>query len=261
MTNFFELGIQKYWAPTSTTSAETRRMKLEQAIKSGNYIWSEKFDGNFLRGVITPERNALQTRGISTITKTYGEVQNKVLFWSDVCKAFTSTTVLLGEAYIPGAIDKDVGAILRCLDQKAIARQKDIAVEWRIFDVLALDGKELLDLPIEQRIQYIPIVVNRINNPLVKEVIFHNMDKNFFDDIGEIFARGGEGAVCYKKGVLYTPGKRSSAWDTVKVKQDISSEIDAFISGIVPGEKVYTGKDLGTWQLWENQRSGEKVVG
>lgn len=261
MTDFFELGIQKYWAPTSTTSAETRRMKLEQAIESGNYIWSEKFDGNFLRGVITPERNALQTRGISTVTKTYGEVQNKVLFWSDVCKAFTKTTVLLGEAYIPGAIDKDVGAILRCLDQKAIARQKDIAVEWRIFDVLALDGKELLDLPIEQRIQYIPIVVNRINNPLVKEVTFHDMDKNFFDDIGEIFARGGEGAVCYKKGILYTPGKRSSAWTTIKVKQEISSEIDAFISGIVPGEKVYTGKDLGTWQLWENQRTGEKVIG
>ena len=261
MTNFFELGIQKYWAPTSTTSAEVRRTKLEQAIESGDYIWSEKFDGNFLRGIITPERNALQTRGISTVTKTYGEVQNKVLFWQDVCKAFTKTTVILGEAYIPGAIDKDVGAILRCLDQKAIARQKDIAVEWRIFDVLALDGKELLDLPIEQRIQYIPIVVNRINNPLVKEVTFHNMDENFFDDIGEIFARGGEGAVCYKKGILYTPGKRSSAWTTIKVKQEISSEIDAFISDIVPGEKIYTGKDLGSWQLWEQQRTGEKLMG
>lgn len=261
MTNFFELGIQKYWAPTSTTSAEVRRTKLEQAIESGDYIWSEKFDGNFLRGVITPERNALQTRGISTVTKTYGEVQNKVLFWSDVCKAFTKTTVILGEAYIPGAIDKDVGAILRCLDQKAIARQKDIAVEWRIFDILALDGKELLDLPIEERIQYIPIVVKRINNPLVKEVPFHDMNENFFDDIGEIFARGGEGAVCYKKGILYTPGKRSSAWTTIKVKQEISSEIDAFISGIVPGERVYTGKDLGSWQLWENQKSGEKLIG
>jgi hypothetical protein len=45
------------------------------------------------------------------------------------------------------------------------------------------------------------------------------------------------------------------------VKQEISSEIDAFISAIVPGDKIYTGKDLGTWQLWENQRSGEKLVG
>ena len=82
MTNndWFELGVQKYWAPTSTTSPEVRRMKLEQAIESGEYIWSEKFDGNFLRAIIAPNRNALQTRGISTVTKTYGEVQDKVLF-------------------------------------------------------------------------------------------------------------------------------------------------------------------------------------
>ena len=74
MTDFFELGVQKYWAPTSTVSKEVRRMKLEQAIESNNYIWSEKFDGNFLRAVVTPERNALLTRGISTVNKTYGEV-------------------------------------------------------------------------------------------------------------------------------------------------------------------------------------------
>lgn len=264
MTNndWFELGVQKYWAPTSTTSSEVRRMKLEQAIESGEYIWSEKFDGNFLRAVITPNRNALQTRGISTVTKTYGEVQDKVLFWDSITSAFNNgVTVLLGEGYVPGGIDATVGSILRSLPPKALARQKDIKMEYRIFDVLALDGISFLDKPIEQRIQYIPIVVNRINNPLVKEVTFHDMDKNFFDDIGEIFARGGEGAVCYKKGILYTPGKRSSAWTTIKVKQEISSEIDAFITGIVPGEKVYTGKDLGTWQLWENQRTGEKVVG
>ena len=134
-------------------------------------------------------------------------------------------------------------------------------MEYRIFDVLALDGISFLDKPIEQRIQYIPIVVNRINNPLVKEVTFHDMDKNFFDDIGEIFARGGEGAVCYKKGVLYTPGKRSSAWTTIKVKQEISSEIDCVIMGTVAGEKIYTGKDMGSWTLWENQRTGELLEG
>lgn len=264
MTNndWFELGVQKYWAPTSATSSEVRRMKLEQAIESGEYIWSEKFDGNFLRAVITPNRNALQTRGISTITKTYGEVQDKVLFWDSITSAFNNgITVLLGEGYVPGGIDATVGSILRSLPPKALARQKDIKMEYRIFDVLALDGISFLDKPIEERIQYIPIVVNRINDPLVKEVVFHNMDENFFDDIGEIFARGGEGAVCYKKGILYTPGKRSSAWTTIKVKQEISSEIDAFITGIVPGERVYTGKDLASWQLWENQRTGEKLVG
>lgn len=264
MTNneWFELGVQKYWAPTASVSKETRRLKLEQAIESQEYIWSEKFDGNFLRAVITPERTALQTRGISTVTKTYGEVQDKVFFWDSITSAFNcGVTVLLGEGYIPGGIDATVGSILRSLPAKAIARQKDIKLEYRIFDVLALDGISFLDKPIEQRIQYIPVVVNRINNPLVKGVTFHNMDKNFFDDIGKIFARGGEGAVCYKKGILYTPGKRSSAWTTIKVKQEITSEIDCVITGVAYGEKIYTGKDVSEWMLWQNQKTGEMVYG
>ena len=261
MTNFFELGIQKYWAPTSAVSAEAKRLKLEQAAASGNYIWSEKFDGNFLRGIITPKRNALQTRGISTTTKTYGEVQDKVLFWQDVCKAFNDTTVILGEAYLPGEIDKDVGAILRCLPQKAIARQQEKKVEWRIFDVLALDGIEFLDQPIEERIKYIPKVVERINNKLVKGVKFYDMNENFFDAVGAIFERGGEGAVCYKKGVLYSPGKRSSAWTTIKVKQEISSDIDCLITSVEPPTKLYTGKELPTWQFWENSHTGKLIYG
>lgn len=255
------LGIQKYWAPTASTSKEMKRMKLEAAIDSGNYIWSEKFDGNFLRGIIAPDDAVLQTRGISTVTKTYGEVQEKVLFWEDVCNAFTKTTVLLGEAYIPGGVDATVGSVLRCLPQKALARQQEVPVEWRIFDVLALDGEDFLDKPIEERVKHIPSVVKRINNPLVKGVEFHEMNENFFDDVAAILARGGEGAVCYKKGILYTPGKRSSAWTTIKVKQEIESEIDAVIMSTVNGEKLYHGDDIGHWMLWENHRTGELVYG
>lgn len=256
------LGVQKYWAPPTTTSKELKRMKLEQAAQSGNYLWSEKFDGNFLRAIISPEEAVLQTRGISTKTNMPGEVQDKVFFWDSIVSAFNrGITVLLGEGYIPNGIDATVGSILRSLPPKALARQRDIKLEYRIFDVLALDGISFLDKPIEQRIQYIPIVVDRINNPLVKEVVFHNMDENFFDDIGAIFARGGEGAVCYKKGVLYTPGKRSSAWTTIKVKQEIETEIDAIIMNTVPCEKLYHGDDIGHWTLWENQRTGELVNG
>lgn len=256
------LGIQKYWAPTASVSKDMKRMKLEAAMESGQYIWSEKFDGNFLRGIITAEDQVLQTRGISTVTKTYGEVQDKVLFWDDVCRAFTrGDTVLLGEGYIPGGVDATVGSVLRCLPPKALARQKEQPVEWRIFDVLALDGESFLNQPIEERVKYIPTVIKRINSPLVKGIEFHEMDENFFNDIAEIFARGGEGAVCYKKGVLYTPGKRSSAWTTIKVKQEIESEIDAVIMSSVAGEKLYHGDDIAHWQLWENQRSGELVTG
>lgn len=252
----------KYWSMPTTTTPEVRRAKLEQLVESGEYLFGLKTDGNWTRAIISPTQKLLQTRGISKGTGTYGEVQDKVLFWEDVIKPFTDTTVLLGETYLPGGIDKDTGAILRCLSPKAIARQKDNPLRWRIFDVLVLDGKDYMDTGFEERVKLIPDVVKRINSSLVEGVTYYEMDDSFFDKMAEIFAAGGEGAVCYRKDSLYVPGKRGPhAWDTVKVKQEISSEIDAFITDIVPGEKMYTGKDLGTWQLWENQRTGEKVVG
>lgn len=260
--DYFTMEPMKYFAPPSTMSSETRRSKLEQMIDSGNYMFGLKTDGNWSRAVITKDRCALQTRGISTVTKTYGEIQDKVLFWNTVCDAFGMDTVILGEVYLPGGIDKDTGAILRCLAPKAIARQKENPLKWRVFDVLVLDGMDMMDWPFEERISHIPEVVGRINSPLVEGVTYYEMDETFFDKMGEIFAAGGEGCVCYKKDCKYIPGKRGPhAWDTVKVKQEITSEIDAFITGIVPGERVYTGKDLSSWQLWENQRSGEKLMG
>lgn len=260
--DLFSMEPMKYWAPASSMSAETKRQHLEQMITSGQYVWSEKFDGNWSRAIITKERAALQTRGISKKTGTYGEIQNKVFFWENVINAFSDTTIILGEVFLPGGIDKDCGSILRCLNDKARARQKDKKLEWRIFDVLALDGNILLDTPFEERIKLIPQVVKRINNPLVFGIKYHEMDENFFDDISNIFSRGGEGAVCAKKNMVYIPGKRGPhSWDTVKVKQEISADVDCFITGVEPAVRDYTGKDIANWTMWEDERTGEKLLG
>ena len=263
MIDYFESEPMKYFAPPNTLSKDARQLKLEQMASSGNYMFGLKTDGNWSRAVITKERNALQTRGISKTTGTYGEVQDKVLFWDDVCNAFTyGDTVILGEVYLPGGIDKDCGAILRCLAPKALARQKTTPLRWRIFDVLALDGDDYMNQPFEYRISHIPEVVGRINSPLVEGVEYYEMDNTFFDKMAEIFASGGEGAVCYRKDSVYMPGKRGPhAWDTCKVKQEITSDIDCVIMGTVMGEKIYTGKDMSEWELWENQKTGELVRG
>jgi len=262
MTDYFTMGVQKYWSPSSTMKPEEKRRHLQQMINDGNYLFSEKFDGNFSRAVITSSRAALQTRGISKVTGTYSELQDKVFFWNNVLQAFQNgTTVILGEIYLPGGVDKDVGSISRCLVDKALARQKEHKLEWRIFDVLVLDGNDMISQPIENRVKYIPEVVKRINSPLVKGVKYLPMDETFFDKLNDIFSKGGEGAVCYKKGVPYTPDKRTKAWDTVKVKQEISNDVDAVITGLIPCEKMYNGKDIGHWEFWENSRTGQLVLG
>ena len=260
--NYFESEPMKYFSPPTTMSKETRRLKLENIASSGEYIYSIKIDGNWSRAVITPERQALQTRGISKKTGTYGEVQNKVYFWNDVCKAFKNTTVILGEIFMPGAIDRDIGSILRCLDTKALARQKEKKLQWYIFDVLCYEGIDLMETPIEERIKYIPKVVHAINNPLVHAAEYKEMTPAFFEEMSDIFSHNFEGAVCYKRNAHYEPGKRGPhAWDSIKVKQEISSDIDCFILNTVPCEKNYNGGDIGHWQFWENTRTGEKLCG
>lgn len=260
--DYFSMEPMRYWSTSSTMTPEMKRQHLGKMIDSGEYIWSQKFDGNWSRAVITPARAVLQTRGISKKTGTYGEIQNKVFFWEDVVKAFSKNTVILGEVYLPGKIDKDVGSILRCLDQKARERQRDQALEWRIFDVLVFDGVELMNTPVEERIKNIPEIVKRINNPLVVGIEYHNMDNTFFEELNDIFSKNGEGVVCYRRSAIYIPGKRGpSAWDSVKVKQEISNDIDCFIIGTEPALRDYTGKDVGSWQFWEDERTGEKLCG
>lgn len=252
-----------YWATPATMTPDTKRMRLEQMIQDGTYVWSQKIDGNWARAIISEDISVLQTRGISKKTNKYGEIQDKVFFWEDIKNAFQNgTTCILGEIWMDGAIDRDIGSILRCLEPKALARQKDKKLGWYIFDVLALDGQNLMSRPLEERISYIPQVVARINNPLVIGAQYHEMDENFFDDLNDIFAQGGEGAVCYRKSALYIPGKRGpSSWDSVKVKQEISADIDAVITGIEKPTKIYTGKDIENWQYWQNTRTGELLLG
>lgn len=252
----------KYWAAPATMSAEARHQKLEEMIYTGDYFYGQKIDGNWTRGIIAPEGSLLQTRGISKKTGTYGEVQNKVFFWDSVVKAFKDTTVLLGEVYLPGKIDRDIGSILRCLDSKALARQKEEKMRWRIFDVLCYEGKELMNIPFEERVKYIDKAVATINNPLVAGIQYHKMTNTFFEELETIFADGGEGVVCYKRDAIYIPGKRGPhAWDSLKVKQEISEGVDCVITRLIPCERNYKGEDVASWELWENTRTGELCYG
>ena len=94
MDDLFSMQPMKYWAPASNMDTATKRQHLEQMVASDAYIWSQKYDGNWSRAIITKERAALQTRGISKKTGTYGEIQNKVFFWNDVNLRYSRKIIL-----------------------------------------------------------------------------------------------------------------------------------------------------------------------
>ncbi len=262
MEDLFSMEPMKYYAFGANISKESRQVKLEEMITSGEYLVGKKIDGNWSRAIITSDKCVLQTRGISKKTGTYGEIQNKILFWDNVKNAFSNTTVILGEIFRDGDIDRGIGSILRCLDDKALARQKGNPLHWYIFDVLYYEGENLMNRGFEERIKYIPLAVKAINSPLVEGATYFKMDETFFDQMNEIFAAGGEGGVCYKKNATYIPGKRGPhAWDSLKVKQEINEDIDCLITKLIPCEKNYNGNDIEHWELWRNTRTNQLVCG
>lgn len=285
--NFFELEPEKFFSWPSSYDKARREDKLEQMISSGNYMWSLKTDGNYGRFVCQNGEQKLQTRGISKVTDEYGEVQNKVFFFNSLVKAFPKDTIILGEIFLNKGIDKNVGSILRAKDEKAKSIQdeesyrefskvvkfsakdrRDIEnndfrnqkLHWRIFDVLYFNGENLLESPLEVRQTYIKKAVELINNPLVVGVKYNELDETFYDSLGKIFSTGGEGVVIYDKKGKPEPGKRT-AWKTLKIKQEMSQEVDCFIYGTKPAGREYTGEKIETCKFWENIKTGEKLCG
>lgn len=255
------LEIQKYWSLPSSYSKERRQQTLEMLIMQQQYIFSLKTDGVFSRAIFAVNEPMLQSRGISKITKTYGRMEEKVLWFEQANRAFSKETVILGECFIPGGIDRDAGAITRSLPPRALKLQEKTPLHWRMFDCLCWEGQDLLNTPIEERIKYLEVAEKRINHPLVEAVKYYPMDETFFDKLSEIFETKGEGVVLYKKGSVYHPGKRGPAWENIKVKQEISADIDTFIIGVEEPTHSYTGKDISSWPFWENTRTNEKVYG
>lgn len=283
-----ELEPERYWSMPSSYSREKRELEIQHMIDSGMYSFQLKTDGNYSAFICDFDNDKrIISRGISTVTKTYGRIEDRLFFFDAVAAAFNGPTRIMGEVYYDNGIDRNVGSVLRASPVKSKSIQdeefyteaskttkfsakdrRDIEnnefrnqkLKWRIFDVWYYDGQDLMKTPWIERQKYVQAAAERINHPLVSYVHFYPMDDTFYNKLNMIFSAGGEGVVCYKNSGLPEPGKRT-AHKTMKVKRELENLIDCLITGIEPAAEDYSGKDIGTWTYWRDTRTGEKLVG
>ncbi len=283
-----ELSPEKYWSFPASYSKERQKSEIEKMIISGNYSFQRKIDGNYSAFICDFDGDKrLISRGVSKVTGEYGRLEDKLFFFDAVAKAFDKPTRIMGEIWLEGAIDRNIGSILRAGAEKSLSIQDDEyyhkiqskvkftakdkrdiennefrgqKLRWYIFDVWYYDGEDLMQTPWIERQEYVKRAVERINHPLVSCAPYHKMDNNFYNYLSDIFASGGEGVVCYNEQGKPEPDKRT-AHKTLKVKRELENLIDCFILRTEPAAKAYTGKEPGTWQFWEDMRTGEKLFG
>lgn len=259
--DFHNLEAQKYWSMPSTWDNERKKREVEAAIFSGDYIGSRKMDGAFFK-FIKDEDGSMELIGRSKSVK--GDYINKIGHVPQLMPFFDELpngTCLIGELYFPNNEGSNhVTTIIGCLEAKARERQdKGDKLHYYVFDVLAFDGCALYKKNIENRVEILSHLSRLYTAPYVEYAKYFE-GVELWNQLQDILASGGEGIVITKRGTCYQPGKRP-ARQTFKVKKELQETIDVVVLGANEPTRIYGGKEIMTWQYWENTRTNEKLKG
>lgn len=261
--DWYNIEPMKYWSFTAGTSDEVKKETVKNAIFSGNYIGSLKVDGFYERLLKDDDGNCFM---IARSRNTKGEVVDKVEWVPQLdswFKAIPNGTCVLAEAFLPGNEgSKNVTTILGCLKDKSIARQKTTPLHFHIFDIMAFNGHNYDKLGYGDRSVALTRMseIPAFNSPYVQYTKFFR-GKDLWEQLQEYLSEGCEGMVIMRDDAIVYQ-KRTPARVSIKVKKELKETVDCFFTGRASAPtKEYTGKEIETWQYWEDEVSGEKLNG
>lgn len=257
--NFKEMEPMKYFAPPSSWSNEKKQDSARSKIYSGEFLGAEKKDGYFAKLVKDEDGNIGLYSRSRNVKGEFPEKHEWVPHLQPFFDSLPNGTCLLGELYLPSAPgSRNITTLMGCLKEKAIERQaKGEKLHFYVFDCLAWNGESWLDDTAQSRFIWVSAFAP------VEYVSFaqYYSGKELWSMLQEILARGDEGIVITHENGKYEPGKRPSK-TTLKIKKELKQTIDCFFTGngSAPTHE-YTGKEVETWQYWEDMRTGEKREG
>lgn len=261
--DFWNMTPQKYYSFTAAFKGD-KKAKAKELVMSNRYIGSRKMDGAWNMIIRDMDGNFHMRSRTESVN---GGYQDKAEWIPQICEnlfAIPNGTALIGEIYFPdNEGSRKITSVLNCLKDKCLERQKKNGyLHFYVFDIVAWDGKSLIDTSITERIKFFNY------NGLYKattngedtyvELANYVRGEELWDLYGEVIAAGGEGIVITREDCQYLCGKRT-AWMTLKMKKELQDTIDAFLDGdYKPATRLYGGKEIETWSYWENPKTGEK---
>lgn len=246
------LEPMKYYdkADDSSLSANLLTKKYAMIDNFNNeYIASQKWDGEWTMFIKDAGRVLIRSRSLSKVTGAYGDKTAHLPHLVEEMENWPDGTVVLGEVCwgTLGTVSTDVGTILRCLPAKAIERQKNAPLVVKMFDILCVDGNNIMSYGYGQRVDELYKFFGRVGGNYFTLTTF--FFEKFQEEADNIIRAKGEGVVIQRKDYPYEPGKRS-AWKTLKLKQRLEDMTLKVVAAKNP-TKEYQGKDADSWEYWE----------
>ena len=216
------------WA--KTRFIEPMKAKLvETPPATDDWIYELKFDGIRLIGVKRDDKVSLLSRNENELNKRFPEIVEAI-------KALPARECVMDGEVV--ALDEEGRSSFQLLQAREMEGRKS-PVYFYAFDLLQLDGKSLLSLPLEARKNVLEKLGAGVGDPIRYSGAIGGDAKRLLE---EVKRRGLEGIIGKQRNSVYEPGRRSGAW----IKLKCVHEQEFVIGGYTPpqGARKYFGAIL-----------------
>jgi bifunctional non-homologous end joining protein LigD len=209
------------------------------------WLFEVKWDGFRVEAVVDGKRVALWTRGEQDAARYFGP------FLEPATWLHARSAVVDGEVIALNARGEPDFALLQARIKGRGAPTAATPFVYEVFDLLHLDGRSLLDEPLEERRRLLGGVLRP--DPRVRLSEHIESDGIAFFEAAR--TRGLEGIMAKDRRSPYLPGKRSDRWQKVKIRPEQELVVGGWATG--------TGKavDLGALLVGVYERGALRYAG
>ena len=216
---------------------------VDEPPKHGDWLYELKFDGIRAMAIKSDRKVSLISRNGNKLDARFPEIVEAVK------NLPVREYVIDGEVV---ALDEDGRSSFQLLQGLEMEGRK-APLRFYVFDLLQLDGKSLLGLPLEQRKQVLAKICENVGDPIRYSGEISGDVKSL---LAEVKRRGLEGLIGKQRNSVYEPGRRSGTW----IKLKCINEQEFVIGGYTPpaGSRKYFGAILvGYYEIGKLRFAGK----
>ncbi|MFN2484042.1 MAG: DNA ligase D [Candidatus Limnocylindria bacterium] len=215
----------------------------DDVFSDPDWLYEIKWDGYRVEAVVDAGRVRIWTRNQNDAARYFPELTARPT-WIDAKQAIVDGEVVaLGENGEPdfSALQGRTGVLgaeRRGRGKKPRPSSEELAaipLVYEVFDLLYLDGRSLLDVPLESRKRLLRSVLR--DHDIVRYGAHVDADGEAFHAAAR--ERGLEGIVAKHRASRYEPGRRARTWLKLKIRR----EHELVVAGYLPGKGA--AADLG----------------
>jgi bifunctional non-homologous end joining protein LigD len=232
-------------SPAKPRFIEPMKAKLvEKAPATGDWIYELKFDGFRAIAVKIDKKVSLFSRNEKKLDARFPEIVDAVE------KLPVNECVIDGEIV---ALDEKGRSSFQLLQAHEMEGKKS-PLYFYAFDLLQLEGKNLMSLPLEARKKALEQVCAGAGETIRFSGAIGGDPRALLD---EVKRRGLEGIIGKQRGSVYEPGRRSGAW----IKLKCVAEQEFVIGGYTPpqGARKYFGAILVGYYENKNKEGDNRL--